>query len=334
MKPLLVTSGEPAGIGPDQCLMLAAHKLPVVILGNKEVLQKRAETLGLDIKLFDYKKNENLHHKENELTVLSIPCPEEVVPGQLNVNNSSYVINMLSLAAERCLKHEFSGMVTTPVHKGIINEAGFEFTGHTEFLASICGAKNVVMMLASEELKVALITTHLPLKDVPKAITEKRVVDIIECLNKCLEVYFGIAEPKIFVSGLNPHAGEFGYLGREEIDTIIPALTYLKQEGIDVFGPMPADSMFTPKNLKKCDAFVAMYHDQGLTVLKAISFGHAVNVTLGLPFIRVSVDHGTALELAGTGKAKIKSLLAAVDMANFMVAKHKTWEKKHGKAGK
>lgn len=331
MKPLLVTSGEPAGIGPDLCLRLAAYSLPVVILCNKELLLDRAQKLGLQIRLFDYKSQGKLHNKPGELTVLSIPCPAKVVPGELNIDNANYVINMLSIGAERCLNGEFSGLVTAPVHKGILNEAGINFTGHTEFFAKIFKATRVVMMLAAKEMKVALVTTHLPLKDVPKAISEKLVIEIIDSLCDGLKTYFGICNPKIFVSGLNPHAGEYGYLGREEIDEIIPALTYLKQEGVDVCGPMPADSMFTPQNMKKCDAFVAMYHDQGLAVLKAISFRSAVNVTLGLPIIRVSVDHGTALELAGSKKAKPDSLLAAVEMALLMVENKKSLEKKRAK---
>lgn len=319
MKPLLVTSGEPAGIGPDLCIKLAAKKLPIVIIGNKKLLKDRAEKLGIKVSLHDYKKGGKLYNEPGELTVLSLPLKDNVKPGVLNVENAPYVINMLTEATERCLKNEFSGLITNPVHKGIINEAEINFTGHTEFLADLCKAKKVVMMLASSQMKVALVTTHLPLKDVAQAINEQLIIDIIECLNSGLEKYYSIHHPKIFVSGLNPHAGEFGYLGREEIDHIIPALTYLKQEGIHVFGPMPADSMFTAKNLKNCDAFVTMYHDQGLAVLKALDFDHAVNVTLGLPIVRVSVDHGTALEIAGTGEASEESLLAAIEMATLMI---------------
>jgi 4-hydroxythreonine-4-phosphate dehydrogenase len=319
-KPLLVSSGEPAGIGPDLCLTLTEHDFPIVILGDKAVLAARAQQLGMDIILDDYQENKRPSSQPNHLTVLSIPCAMEVKAGELNPLNAPYVIHMLSTAVDRCLRGEFSALITAPVHKAILNQAGFIFTGHTEFLAQHCNVETVVMMLACSAMNVALVTTHLPLKEVANAITPQQLDMVITILHKALQQDFGITHPKIYVAGLNPHAGEAGYLGREEIDVIIPALQKLKKKSIDVHGPFPADTMFTAQNAEKCDAFVAMYHDQGLPVLKYAGFGTAVNVTLGLPIIRTSVDHGTALELAGTGKAESGSLLAAVEMAHAMMS--------------
>ncbi|ASQ47243.1 4-hydroxythreonine-4-phosphate dehydrogenase PdxA [Legionella clemsonensis] len=318
MKPLLVSSGEPAGVGPDLCLALAEHELPVVILADKELLQLRAQELKLVLTFSDYQPGAPIIIRRGHLTVLSIPCPEKVVSGKLDPKNSSYVIEMLTLAADRCLREEFSGLITAPVHKAVINQAGIPFIGHTEFFATYCNTNSVVMMLACATMKVALVTTHLPLRAVADAISIHTVKQVIQQLNDTLKNDFSIVKPRLFVAGLNPHAGEGGYLGREEIEVITPALEQLKQEGIDVYGPFPADTMFTPHNVERCDAFVAMYHDQGLSVLKYVGFGSAVNVTLGLPFIRTSVDHGTALDLAGTGQAEIGSLLAAVEMAHTM----------------
>ena len=319
MKPLLVSSGEPAGVGPDLCLTLAGSALPIVVLCDKSLLAKRAKQLGLSIVLVDYQEGNPPASAPNQLTVLSIPCSADVVTGQLNPKNAIYVLKMLTAAAARCISGEFSALITAPVHKAVINQAGFVFTGHTEFFANYFNAAQVVMMLACPAMKVALITTHLPLKNVADAVTESLVVTVITQLYIALQHDFGILAPKIYVAGLNPHAGEGGYLGREEIDVITPALIILKHRGIDVQGPMPADTMFTPRNVQTCDAFVAMYHDQGLAVLKYAGFGHAVNITLGLPIIRTSVDHGTALELAGTGLVDAGSLLAAVDMAAMVV---------------
>ena len=320
MKPLLVSSGEPAGIGPDLCLTLAGSDYPCVVLGDLTVLQERAKQLGLSINFESYQQGIEPTRALNHLTVLSIPTAVPVISGVLNPLNASYVINMLTLAVERCLLGEFSALVTAPVHKAIINQAGIAFTGHTEFLAQFCQVNTVVMMLACSAMKVALVTTHLPLRDVPDAITSTLLIDVITQLDKSLRLDFQVQSPKIRVAGLNPHAGEGGYLGREEIDVIEPALTTLKKIGIDVEGPFPADTMFTPSNALTCDAFVAMYHDQGLSVLKYAGFGEAVNVTLGLPIIRTSVDHGTALELAGTGLAHSGSLSAACEMAATMAA--------------
>ena len=319
MKPLLVTSGEPAGIGPDLCLALASLELPLVVLCDKSILASRAKQLGQAIILLDYEVDTPPTSLVNHLTVLSISCAEKVVAGVLNTANADYVLEMLTLATDRCLRGDFSALITTPVNKAVINQAGVAFTGHTEFFAERTHAKTVVMMLACPLMKVALVTTHLPLKQVADAVTIPLIINVITQLQVSLKKDFGIKNPKIYVAGLNPHAGEAGYLGREEIDVIAPALAILKEQGIDVQGPMPADTMFTPNNTKHCDAVVAMYHDQGLPVLKYAGFGQAVNVTLGLPIIRTSVDHGTALDLAGTGLADASSLLAAVEMAAQMV---------------
>lgn len=318
MKPLLVSSGEPAGIGPDICLALAKFALPVVIMADKEMLAERASMLKLDIELRDYNPVEPYQLRQNLLTVYHISCDRPVVVGKTDPGNSHYLTNMLATAAEACLCEEFSALVTAPVHKAVINEAGIPFTGHTEFLAQYCQAETVVMMLACEAMRVALVTTHLPLSSVPSAITSPLVTNVICQLNRALQEDFGITFPRIYVSGLNPHAGEGGYLGREEIDTIVPALEQMRKQGINALGPFPADTMFLPGNVREADAFVTMYHDQGLPVLKTAGFGHAVNITLGLPIIRTSVDHGTALELAGTGRAEADSLLAAVNTAMSM----------------
>jgi len=318
MKPLLVSSGEPAGIGPDLCLALASCEIPLVVLGDKTLLAQRAEQLNKDITLVDYQPNNPIVFAPNCLTVLSIPCNTSVKTGKLNPHNASYVINMLSMAIDRCLQGEFAALVTAPVHKAIINQAGIPFTGHTEYLAKQCKVDTVVMMLACEAMKVALVTTHLPLKEVANAINSRLICQVIEQLHCSLQREFAIENPKIYVAGLNPHAGESGYLGREEIEIIEPALTLLRKKKILVYGPLPADTLFTTHYLKEADAFVAMYHDQGLPVLKYAGFGAAVNITLGLPIIRTSVDHGTALELAGTGLADSSSLLAAVNMAFSM----------------
>lgn len=319
MKPLLVSSGEPAGIGPDLCLTLAGSEFPIVVLGDKLLLAARAKQLGQHVIIEDYKQGFVLTKKPNHLTVLPLSCDAEVVAGLLNPKNASYVMEMLTLGADKCMSGEFSALITAPVNKAVINQAGFTFTGHTEFFAERCQSAQVVMMLACDVMKVALVTTHLPLKDVAGAVNQTLIFDVIKQLHAALLLDFGIDNPKIYVAGLNPHAGEAGYLGREEIDIISPSLAKLKKQGIDVHGPMPADTMFTSANANACDAFVAMYHDQGLTVLKYAGFGNAVNVTLGLPIIRTSVDHGTALELAGKGFTDPGSLHAAVEMAAAMV---------------
>lgn len=318
MKPLLISSGEPAGIGPDLCLALANYALPVVILGDKKVLEDRAKELKQEIYFSDYKADKPIEQKPGYLTVLSVPCPNPVVTGLLNPANGAYVIELLTLGANMCGRQEFSALVTAPVHKANINAAGILFTGHTEFFADFYQVETVVMMLACEQMRVALVTTHLPLRQVADAISSSLIIKVITQLYQSLVNDFGVIHPRIKVAGLNPHAGESGYLGREEIDIISPALALLYEQGIPTQGPLPADTMFTTEHLKSCDAFVAMYHDQGLPVLKYAGFNQAVNVTLGLPIIRTSVDHGTALELAGKNSADPGSMLAAVKMAITM----------------
>ncbi|MDF1684259.1 MAG: 4-hydroxythreonine-4-phosphate dehydrogenase PdxA [Legionellaceae bacterium] len=318
MMPLLVSSGEPAGIGPDVCLELAGHPEPLVVLGDKALLNKRSKQLGLDVSLIDYVPGLEIKPKAGQLTVLSSPGLMTDTAGELNPNNAPYVMGLLAEAVQRCLDGEFSGLVTAPVHKGILNEGGFAFTGHTEFLADACGGCDVVMLLACEAMKMALVTTHLALREVPDAITVPRIQAVVRVLHHALKYEFGLAEPNIGVAGLNPHAGESGHLGREELDIIIPAVQQLRDEGLHICGPLPADTLFTEQGMQGCDALLAMYHDQGLPVLKYAGFGEAVNITLGLPIVRTSVDHGTALDLAGTGRANAASLQAAVNTAANM----------------
>ncbi|MBL3598900.1 MAG: 4-hydroxythreonine-4-phosphate dehydrogenase PdxA [gamma proteobacterium endosymbiont of Lamellibrachia anaximandri] len=312
-----MTPGEPAGIGPDLCVMLAQGTLaaPVVAIADPALLERRAEQLGLPLKLipFDAAKAE-----PGSLRILPVPLSAEAQCGRLNPTNAGYVLDTLRQATEGCLNGNFDALVTGPVHKGIINDAGHAFTGHTEFLAELTQA-HPVMMLVTKGLRVALVTTHLPLSEVSRQITPQRLERVIRILHSDLRRHFGLTDPRILVCGLNPHAGEGGHLGREEIEIIEPTLERLRQGGINLAGPLPADTLFTPKHLQQADAVLAMYHDQGLPVLKHLGFGRAVNVTLGLPIIRTSVDHGTALDLAGSGQAGIGSLLAAVAMAGEMV---------------
>jgi len=325
--PLVITSGEPAGIGPDLCLQLAqrAHEQALVVLGDKALLQQRAAQLGLDVRLRDYDTQQMTPLPAGHLRVLHVPLAQAAQAGQLNHANSTYVLDLLRRAIQGCLSGEFSGMVTAPVHKGVINDAGIPFTGHTEFLAEQTHTELVVMMLVGGGMRVALATTHLTLRAVPDAITADLLESVLRIIQRDLARRFGIAQPRILVAGLNPHAGEGGHLGREEINIMIPVLDKLRAAGINVSAPLPADTLFTPKNLAQCDCVLAMYHDQGLPVLKHASFGNGVNVTLGLPIIRTSVDHGTALELAGTGKADAGSLLEAIKMAVEMVKCEKTF---------
>ena len=316
---IAITSGEPAGIGLDLCVLLAHQAIAaeIIIIANPTALAARAEQLGLAIKtnFFDKNKAPKVHAGDGSITLIPIKTEEEVIAGQLNPSNGAYVIEMLSTATEGCLSGLFDAMVTAPVHKGIINQAGMAFTGHTEFLAEQSNTSQVVMMLVGGGMRVALATTHLPLTKVSAAITKETLTKTIRILHTDLVNKFGIQQPRIMVAGLNPHAGEGGYLGDEEIKTITPVLDQLRNEGLDLIGPLPADTMFSEKNIAQTDAFLAMYHDQGLAVLKHASFGEGVNVTLGLPFIRTSVDHGTALDLAGTGNIEIGSLLAAIKLA-------------------
>ncbi len=328
---IAVTPGEPAGVGPELiCRYIAsAHTqpLPIVAVASKALLAQTAKSLNLDITLIDYCLGQKIDttlptqtgSQHRTLYVLDIPLGASVTPGQLDASNAPYVLKTLEVATDLCLKGTFAGLVTGPIQKSIINDAGVAFSGHTEFLCERSGRENVVMMLATEGLRVALMTTHLPLKDVPAAITPALISRIVRILNHDLITQWGIARPHIYVCGLNPHAGEGGHMGREEIDIIIPALDALRQEGITLTGPLPADTLFTPKHLANADAVLAMYHDQGLPVLKYKGFGQAVNITLGLPFIRTSVDHGTALDLAGKGLADMGSLNTAMHYATQMI---------------
>lgn len=319
MKPILISSGEPAGIGPDICLDLVNSQYPIVIMADPKLLLERAQLLGKTLSIREYIPGESLLPQSNSLTVMPISGLSSLEPQRLSTDNVSYIINMLTQGVDACLANEFSALVTAPVNKEVINAAGINFHGHTEFIAEKCKVKTVVMMLASEIMKVALVTTHLPLRVVPDYINISLIQDVIRCVYKSLQQDFTIQVPRILVAGLNPHAGEGGYLGKEEIEIISPAIKLLKQDGINIEGPLAADTMFSQENLKTTDTFIAMYHDQGLSVIKYASFGNAVNITLGLPIIRTSVDHGTALSIAGTGKAKSTSLIAAVDMAVKMV---------------
>ncbi|VVC85766.1 4-hydroxythreonine-4-phosphate dehydrogenase PdxA [Sideroxydans sp. CL21] len=315
-RPLAITAGEPAGIGPDLCVQLARHEQPLVIIADKSLLQQRAAELGIDLQLHDH--TAAMPHLSGKLSVLHIPLVHSAQAGKLDPANSTYVLETLRRAVQGCMSGEFAGMVTAPVHKSVINDAGFAFTGHTEFLAEQSHTPQVVMMLAGGGMRVALVTTHLPLREVADAITAPLLESVLRILQHDLQFRFGIAQPRILVAGLNPHAGEDGYLGREEIDVMIPVLNRLRAEGMNVSAPLPADTLFAQHRLQECDAVLTMYHDQGLPVLKHASFGGGVNITLGLPFIRTSVDHGTALELAGTGKAEAGSLLEAIRVASEM----------------
>lgn len=319
---IAVTAGEPAGIGPDLCVMLAHRPVnaQLVVIADADMLRTRAESLNLAIQIKPFEPDlPQTHTGDGTLTVLHQPLNQAAIAGKLDTHNAQYVLHTLETAALGCMHHQFDAMVTAPVHKGIINEAGITFSGHTEFLAELTHTAQVVMMLVGghgeSKLRVALATTHLPLKDVPQAITRHSLETTIRILHHDLVQKFGIANPRILVAGLNPHAGEDGYLGREEIDVINPVLASLREEGMNLVGALPADTLFAKHHLKHADAVLAMYHDQGLPVLKHASFGEGVNVTLGLPIIRTSVDHGTALDLAGTGNIEIGSLMAAIQLA-------------------
>lgn len=320
---LALSPGEPAGIGPDITVMLAQQSLPLelVAFADSELLQQRAKQLNLPLELLPYQA----HHaakpqRAGQLRVCSLPLTTPVVAGTLNSHNSSYVIDSLKAATSSCMQKHCDALITGPVHKGIINDAGIAFTGHTELLAELSNTPQVVMMLAHDRMRVALVTTHLPLSKVSEAITSLRLRTTIEILQHCLQQQFAIIKPRILVCGLNPHAGEDGYLGLEEQQIIQPLLHEMRQSGMTLIGPIPADTAFTRENLQQCDVVLAMYHDQGLPVLKHSGFGQAVNITLGLPFIRTSVDHGTALSLAGTGQAKADSLRYVLDITCQLVS--------------
>ena len=315
MTPIALTPGEPAGIGPELVVQLAAGGAldDVVVIADPRLLEKRAAQLGIEVRIVTSDRPE-----AGALTVLPVSMPAAAIPGRLNPDNARYVLETIERAVTGCREGRFAALVTAPVHKGVINDAGIPFTGHTEYLAELCGEGHPVMMLMADALRVALVTTHLPLREVAEAITAERLITVLTILHHDLRSRFRIDEPRLLVCGLNPHAGEGGHLGREEIDVIEPVLESLRRHGMDILGPLPADTAFTPRLLDGADAVLAMYHDQGLPVLKHAGFGRAVNVTLGLPIVRTSVDHGTALELAGSGRAETGSLLAAIDAARAM----------------
>ncbi|MBT1062403.1 4-hydroxythreonine-4-phosphate dehydrogenase PdxA [Bowmanella sp. Y26] len=316
---IAITPGEPAGIGPDLVINLLQQQwdAQLVLFACGNMLKQRAALLGLPLELQPYSTDNHRVLGPGQAYLVDIPAEAQVVPGELNSVNGHYVVETLRQASEKNISGEFDAVVTGPVHKGIINQAGISFSGHTEYFAQQANTPDVVMMLATEGLRVVLATTHIPLAYVSKAITRERLHKVIHIVNTDLKLKFGIAKPKIFVCGLNPHAGEGGHIGREELDVIIPALDELRAEGLDLQGPLPADTIFQPKYLQQADAVLAMYHDQGLPVLKYKGFGASVNITLGLPFIRTSVDHGTALDLAGTSQA---------DVGSFSVALHRAIE--------
>lgn len=315
---IAITPGEPAGIGPDLAVSIAQQDWPVemIVIASKELLLERAKALSLPLTIIDYDPDAAITpQRSGSLTVLNVDIAETCVPGTLNSANGHYVVETLRIASEKNISGEFDAIVTGPVHKGLINQAGIAFSGHTEYFASQANCADVVMMLATEGLRVALVTTHIPLAYVSKAITHDRLHKVTRILHQDLQQKFGIKSPKIYACGINPHAGEDGHLGREEIEVMEPTFAELRAEGIDVIGPLPADTIFQEKYLAEADAILAMYHDQGLPVLKYKGFGSSVNITLGLPFIRTSVDHGTALELAATGTADTGSFIEAITNA-------------------
>ena len=312
---IAITPGEPAGIGPDLLITLAqqAWDAQLVVLADAKLLRERAKLLGLPINLIEF--DENAPAKATpagSVYIYQVNLGDDVELGVLNDANGQYVLDTLRIASEKNMDGTFDAVVTGPVHKGIINKAGISFSGHTEYFAQQSNTADVVMLLATEGLRVALVTTHIPLAYVSRAITEDRLTKVATILDHDLRTKFGIEKPRILVCGLNPHAGEDGHLGREEIDTITPTLDILRSQGMNLIGPLPADTLFQDKYLSEADAVLAMYHDQGLPVLKYKGFGKSVNITLGLPFIRTSVDHGTALDLAGTGTADVGSFELAI----------------------
>ncbi|SET61941.1 4-hydroxythreonine-4-phosphate dehydrogenase PdxA [Thalassotalea agarivorans] len=317
-KKIAITPGEPAGIGPDLALAIAQQSWSeqLIIVASKTMMAERAKLLNIDITIEEYDAAAApAPQQAGQITVLDIPLDDDVVAGELNPNNGNYVVETLRVASEKNMSGEFDAVVTGPVHKGLINQAGIAFSGHTEFFALQANLSDVVMMLATEGLRVALVTTHIPLAYVSRAITEERLLKVSRILHDDLKQKFGIEQPRIFACGINPHAGEGGHLGREEIEVMEPAFDILRNEGIDIVGPLPADTIFQEKYLQQADAILTMYHDQGLPVLKYKGFGNSVNITLGLPFIRTSVDHGTAIELAGTGEADTGSFVEAISTA-------------------
>ncbi len=332
---LAISAGEPAGIGPDLCLLLSRQDLPcrLTILADPQILRERAETLGLTVSLHEGAAQGP--QQSGHLNILPHPVSSPVSPGRLDPNNAHHVLSLIETAVQGCLQNRFDALVTAPVHKGVINDAGIPFSGHTEFIAELTGGQAVMMLstgnrqgqaLPSNQpgqdtrpdptpLRVALVTTHLPLGKVPEVITRHHLDTTLKILHQDLQSRFALPHPRITVLGLNPHAGEGGHLGHEEVEIIGPLLEHLRHQGMDLTGPLPADTAFLPHILSRTDVYLAMYHDQGLPVLKFAGFGRAVNITLGLPIIRTSVDHGTALELAGSGQIDCGSLLEAIATA-------------------
>lgn len=313
---LAITSGEPAGVGPELLIRLATSALPVdmVAISDRALLERAAARCGASVELLDDDGRPQAHRRAGSLRLHQVPLPCVEIPGHPDPRNAAHVLATLAEAADGCMEGRYAAVVTAPLQKAAISDAGIPFSGHTEFFATRAHA-DVVMMLASPELRVALATTHLPLREVADAITRESLTRTLRILHAELRSKFGFAEPRIAVLGINPHAGEAGHMGHEEIDIVIPVLEQLRAEGMHLLGPLPADTAFVPAQRVRYDAVLAMYHDQALPVLKSEAFDRTVNLTLGLPFIRTSVDHGTALDLAGTGKADPASLIAAVNMA-------------------
>ncbi|ARC53265.1 4-hydroxythreonine-4-phosphate dehydrogenase PdxA [Candidatus Riesia pediculischaeffi] len=317
-KTFVITTGEPSGIGPDILIKLVQRRWPVrlVTISDPFLLIERAKSLNLRLNLIPYSKSYSIHlQPRRSIYIKPIQLRHPVIPGKLDKRNSKYVIEMLRKSCFGCLRGDFDGIITGPVHKGIINDCGTQFTGHTEFLASLCNIERTVMLLVSNTLKVAFLTTHVSLRDVPNLINVKSLTDTLLILHNEISSIFNIPNPIIHVCGLNPHAGEQGYFGKEEIEVISPTISALNKKGLNVHGPFPADSIFQKENLKHIDVVLAMYHDQGMPVLKNIGFFHSVNLTLGLPFIRTSVDHGTALQIAGTSEVEESSMIEALKLA-------------------
>ena len=311
---IVISSGEPSGIGLDLCVLLSTKKFPafISVVGDKNALADRAAQLNKSITFYE---NTSIEHKgDHSLSIHHIPACENIQTGLLNPKNNQYVIDVLNFALDGCLNKSFDALVTAPIHKSIINES-HPFTGHTEYIAHYTDTKNEVMMLTSKTMKVALVTTHVPLSQVSRLITSEKLEQTLRTIHRDLIHRFKINSPKIFVAGLNPHAGENGILGLEEINILTPVINKLKLEGMLIEGPLPADTLFTEKYIQKADCFLAMYHDQGLAVFKHANFGLGVNVTLGLPIIRTSVDHGTAIDLAGLGNIDPNSFYSAIDLA-------------------
>lgn len=321
IKKVVITPGEPAGVGPDLMISLAqdAWDAQIVVVSSPSLLEERAALIGLPLTLKVYDDNAPVEvHTPGSLFIIPVELNEPCVAGELNANNGAHVVETLRIACEKNMDNGFDALVTGPVHKGLINQSGIPFSGHTEYFAHQAGCSDVVMMLATKGLRVALATTHIPLAYVSRAITFDRLQKVTRILNQDLITKFGIAKPTIYACGINPHAGEDGHLGREEIEVMHPAFNSLREEGINVIGPLPADTIFHDKYLEDADVILAMYHDQGLPVLKYKGFGSSVNITLGLPFIRTSVDHGTALEIAGTNQVDAGSIYEAMHSAISM----------------